>query len=324
MIGFFKSQQPATLFVIPLVVFILWFQAFFNHPFIVEYSAPLYALSTIVLKALPSFVQVLIAVALISTEGIYLNNLMNRYEVLYKNSYLPAFMYALMMSLASPLLLFHPLILANLFLIRALDKIFALFKNESPISQLFDSGFLIAIASLFYFPAASFFILFLVSLSILRPLNFREWMIAFTGFLLPYFFLSVYFFWTNQLKNGWKTITSNYLPQHLKIDFVLAKPLIILLTVLGLLFLLSLNLLRQNFYKNVIRTRSNQQILLLFFVLAAASSFLLQRISFYHFTLLAIPLSAFFAYYFLAAKRRAWLTELLMWLVVIVIAWNHF
>jgi len=262
--------------------------------------------------------------AFLSVEAIYLNTVMNRYEVLYKSSYLPAFIYVLLMSLSLPLLSFHPVIFAAFFLIRALDKTFALFKNDSPAPSLFDSCFLVSIASLIYFPAATFFILFIIALAILRPFSFREWLISFIGFFLPYFFVSVYFFWTDQLKDGWKNSTGNFSVHHLQTDFVITRPLVSMLVLLGVLLLLSMNLLRQNFYKNVIRTRSNQQILLLFFVIAAASSYVLKIIPLYHFTLLAIPLSVFFAYYFLAAKKRVWFAEMLMWLLVVFIIWNHF
>ncbi len=324
MIRFFKSQQPATLFIIPLIVFILWFQAFFRHPFISdEGGAPLYNLFLSMLKLLPSFFRVLITMTLISIEAIYLNNILNRYEVLYKSSYLPAFMYALLMSLSISLLSFHPVIPAAFFLVRSLDKTFALFKNDSAVSPLFDSCFLISIASLIYFPASIFFVLFMIALAILRPFSFREWVISFIGFFLPYFFLSVYLFWTDHLRSGWKSIGENFVIRHLQTDFVMTKPLVSLLILLGLLFLLSMNLLRQNFYKNVVRTRNNQQILFLFFLIAAASSYFLKTIPLYHFTLLAIPLSVFFGYYFLAVKKRIWLSELLLWLLVATIVWNH-
>ena len=325
MIRFFKSQQPATLFIIPLVVFILWFRAFFKNPFITEGNeAPLYQLLVDVLNTLPSFFVVLITMALISVEAIYLNNILNRYEVLYQNSYLPAFMYVMLVSLAWPLLSFHPVIPAAFFLVRALDKTFALFKNDAPVSPLFDGCFLISIASLIYFPAAIFFILFLIALAILRPLSFREWIISFIGFFLPYFFMSVYFFWTSQLKNGWKNIMEHFSIHSLQTEFIMTKLLILMSVLLGLLFLLSMNMLRKNFYKNVIRTRSNQQILILFFILAALSSYFLKTIPLYHFTLLAIPLSVFLGYYFLAVKKRTWISEVLLWLWVVLIVWNHF
>jgi hypothetical protein len=325
MIRFFKSQQPATLFIIPLVVFILWFQAFFRQPFIVnENGTPLYNLFLNFLGSLPVFLQVLITMSFISIEAIYLNNIMNRYEVLYKSSYLPAFMYTLLMSLSFPLLSFNPVIPAAFFLIRALDKTFALFKNDAPVPPLFDGCFLIAVASLIYYPSAIFFVLFLVALAILRPFSVREWMISTIGFFLPYFFLGVYFFWTDQLKSGWKSVVENLVMHHAQKDFIITKPFFCLLVLLGFILLLSMNLLRQNFYKNVIRTRSNQQILLLFLILAAVSSWMLKVVSLYHFTLMGIPLSVFFGYFFLAVKKRVWLSELLLWSLIVLIVWNHF
>lgn len=324
MIRFFKSPQPASLFVIPVVVLILWIQAMFSHSFAAaEGGTPLFQWFERYFIILPGFIQVLIAVALVSLEAIYLNTLLNRHEAFDKNSYLPALMYALLMSLAAPFLQFHALILVNLFLLRALDKTFALFKNESPVSILFDSCFLISIASLIYFPASTLFILFLISLAILRSFNFREWIISLIGFFLPYFFMSVYFFWTDHLIAGWKNVFGYLTPAHPKATFSIDKPLLVLFIFLGVLFLLSMNRLRQNFYKNIVRTRSYQQILILFFILAGLSTFLLKTIPLYHFTILAIPLSAFFGYYFLSARRRPWLSELILWLMIGLIVWNH-
>lgn len=325
MIRFFKSPQPAALFSVPFIILVLWLQAFFKHPVSdKETGMLLFDLLSSVLNLLPAFVQTLIAVALISFEAIYLNNILNRYEVLYKNSFLPALMYTLLMSLALPVLEFHPVILVNLLLLRVIDKTFTLFKNDSPIPSLFDSCFLISIASLIYLPAATMFILFLIALLILRPFNLREWMIALIGFGLPYFFLSVYFFWTDQLSIAWKNIIQNFVPAHLQFGFTIEKPLMFLFIMLGLILLLSLKRLVQHFYKNTVRTRSYQQILILFFIIAAASSFLLKTIPLYQMTILAIPLAVFFGYYFLAAKRRIWFSEMLLWILIGLIVWNHF
>lgn len=325
MIRFFKSPQPATLFVIPLIVFLLWIQAFFKHPFIINNAgSQLYSFVAGLLSSLPGFIQVILAMALISFEAIYFNNILNRHEVLYRNSYLPALMYALLMSLAFPILQFHPLILVNLFLLKALDKMFMLFKNDSPISPLFDSCFLISIASLLYFPAAVMFVLFLVALAILRQFNLREWLISIIGFLLPYFFLSVFFFWTDQWRTGWHQLFKGFIPQHFDIGFTVGKSLAILFALLGVLLLFSMRRLLQNFYKNTVRTRNYQQILGLFFIVAVASSFLLDKIPLYHFTMLALPLSVFFSHYFLAANKRVWFSESLLWGIMGLIAWNNF
>jgi hypothetical protein len=50
----------------------------------------------------------------------------------------------------------------------------------------------------------------------------------------------------------------------------------------------------------------------------------LKIIYLYHFTMLVIPLSVFLSYYFLITKKRAWLSEVLLWLMLVLIVWNHF
>lgn len=284
---------------------------------------PLQNLLMNIITSFPEFFQVLLGIAFVSLEAIYLSILVNRHEVLYRNSYLPAFMYVLLMSCALPFLQFHPVILVNLIMLVVMDKTFTLFKVESPVSPLFDSSFLISIASLLYFPAVVFFILFLMAVAMLRPFNIREWVIAFVGFLLPYFFLSVYFFWTDQLQNGWNQIMERLNPGPFKFEFAWSQPLLGLITIFSLLLLLSLYQLRQNFYKNVIRARSFQQILFLYLLMAVISSRLLGAVPLYQLTMLAIPLAVFFSFYFLSAVKRPWMSELVLWLVIGVIIWNH-
>jgi hypothetical protein len=325
MIRFFKTTQAATLFFIPVFVFLLWAQAFFRHPSVkVEEGMVLNQLLLSFLSGLPNFITLILSIALVSIEAIYLNVLVNRHEVLYKNSYLPALMYALLMSLSSANLVNHPVIFSNLFLLLALDRIFSLFKNESPISPLFDSGFLISIASLFYFPVITIFPLFLIALLILRPFSLREWMIALIGFFLPWFFYCVFLFWTDQLGPGLKNIFINIYPALPSLRFTLNKPMIALLIFLGILSFLSINGLRRNFYKNVIRTRVNQQILVLYFLIVWTSAFFIKDVLFYHLTMFAIPLSVFFGNLFLGGKSRLWIPEVSLWILIGLIIWNHF
>jgi len=325
MIRFFNSLQPATLFIIPFIVFLLWAQAFFIHPFAINDSESLlFIFIADFIKLVPDFIKVLIAMALITLEAIYLNNIFNRYEVLHKNSFLPALMYTMLMSFALPLLQFHPILIINLVLLRALDKIFMLFKNDFPIAPLFDAFFLISIASLIYYPATAFFVLFLISLAILRPFNLREWTISIIAYSLPFIFLSVYLFWTDHFIAGWKDLLKNFSPKHLDFGFAVAKPLLSFFILTGFIILISTRKLIQNFYKNTVRTRSYQQILFLYLIITISASFFLKTIPFYYMTMLVIPLVVFLAYYFVTTKKRAWFAELMLWGMLILIIWNHF
>jgi len=163
----------------------------------------------------------------------------------------------------------------------------------------------------------------IIALSLLRPFNFREWLIMFIGFSLPFFFVSVWMFWDHNLLFFWKDYTDRFI--HLKpvVSIVFTPQLITLSILFGIWLVLGLVKLRLNYLKNVIRTRIIQQVIFLFFLFSIGSIFLGQTISVINFSLLAIPFSIFAGYYLLSAKRRIQFYELFLWLVIAAVVWNH-
>lgn len=325
MIRFFKSPQPAALIVIPFIVLILWGQKALNITVLNDETAmPLWGMIAGLMESLPAFLRYILLAGLISLEAIYLNLLLNRHEVLYKNSYLPSLCFVLAISASSVLLEIHPVHFVNLIFLRVFDKIFSLFKNESPMRALFDSGFLLAIAALIYLPALPVYLLLLLAVSLLRPFSWKEWLVMLIAFGLPYFFISVYFFWEQGLIEFWKSYIGKFkhLWPQLSMQFSLAEE--VLLMVMGGLLLLSSLKLRSNYYKNIIRTRTYQQIVFLFLLINGAAVLLIHKIEWIHFAAFAIPFAIFYAYYFVSAKKRLWFAELLLWIFVGAVLWNHF
>jgi hypothetical protein len=324
MIRFFKSAQPAVFFVLPVIVIALWSQGFFKPEFLsIQNSGVLYVLICNGFAALPKFVLVLFAIILISFEAIYLNLLINKYEVLYKPTYLPSLFYVLLMSYSSDVIAFHPILLVNLLLLPVLDRTFSLFKNEAPTSAIFDSCFLLSLCTLIYFPSIVLLIFFLAALAFLRPFHVREWAVALVGFLLPLYFLAVYAFCTDSLQQTVHDFSSRF--SFYKIEkLTLSKPLIFFLAYFGFIFLLTIVKLRANFYKNSIRTRSEQQALIIFLLLVGAACFFSEKVSFIHLTLAVIPVSTFVGYFYAAAKKRLVLTEISFWILVALIIRNYF
>jgi hypothetical protein len=323
-IRFFKSGQPAALFVLPVIVIALWSQGFFKEQFLsIDDSGLFYRLIVKGFSALPRFVLVIFAMILISFEAIYLNTLLNKYEVLYKVTYLPSLFYVLLMSFTSEAILFHPILFVNLLLLPVIDKTFSLFKNESPVSAIFDSCFLLSICALIYFPSIILLLFFFVALAFLRKMHLREWLVALVGFCLPLYFLAVYAFCTDTLSSTFHDFIGYFSFYRIERQ-TLAGSMMLFLAYFCFLFLISIMKLRVNFYKNSIRTRSEQRSLLIFLLLAAVASFFLQKISFIHFTLMAIPLCTFLGYFYASAKRRLVLTEISFWILVALIIGNYF
>ena len=324
MIRFFKSPQPASLLVIPAIVLILWAQAFMNcFPVMDVNSQKVWKLFLVLFASLPSGANWLIMVAMVSFSAIYINQITNRHEILYKNSYLPAFVYALFISSVPEFLTVHPIHFVNLIILRVFDKSFSLIKNDSPTPAIFDSSFLAGVAALLFFPAFIIIPVMIIALTLLRPFNLREWLIMFIGFSLPYFFVTVWMFWDHNLLFFWKDYLSRFIRLKPEMMIAFTPKLITLAILFGVWLLFALTKLRMNYLKNVIRARIIQQVLFLFFLFGTGSIFLGQKISIVNFALLAIPFSIFAAYYLLSAKKRIQFYEIFLWGVIGVIVWNH-
>ncbi len=325
MIRFFRSTHPATLFIIPAIVLIFWWPSILQLPlYNTDESLPLWNGVRNFFSVFPSWANFIILFALLCVEAIYLNYVVNKNEVLYKNSYLPALIFVLFVSATPGLMILHPVYFINLLMIRILDRLFTLFKNELPVSALFDSGFLAGVAALLYFPAVVFLLLLICSVLVLRPFRIKDLLIILIGFFLPYFFLSVYLFWNVEFIGFWSLYLGKFGNIHPQFSIEINTSFIVLISYFVVLLILSLFKLKINYRKNVIRSRSYQQIFFIFLMLAGAGLLFTLKIRVIDFVLLAIPFAVFVAYYFVSAKNRIWFYEYLFWGLVGVMIWNHF
>ncbi len=321
-IGFFKNNKPSSFILLPLFALALWILGFFiEQGAAVKYSMPLYE---IVIKPINQihFVATLIAFLLIIAEAFLLNYTVNENEILTKPSFLPALFYIVFMSNDSTLLMLHPLLFANFFLLLALYKLIHSYRKESAFSNAFDAGIFLSIAILFYFPSIVFLPLLGVGFVLFRPFNWREWVISFIGILVPFVFVFTYYFWYDKIGDWWNikiffpdrpeqfkwTISKSYY-------FMLSVSLVILLFSFWKLFTDSLESSQKN--------RKGILLLLWFFAFALISVLIKPEVSIRSFSALAIPASVFTANYFLKIKK-GWWAELLFLLILISIFFNHF
>ncbi len=320
---FFKTNQPAAAFAIPLIVLVLWLPAF-SHAAIsnTQDGMLVYQWLAALVNHLPPAIIKLLCIAIVSFQAIYIHYIVVKHEVLYKDSYLPSLMFAVLASCLPAFQQFNPVLIVNLLMLFILNKSFALFKEESPVPLIFDCCFLIAIASLVYLPAILFFLLFLISLLVLRPFHWREWIVAFIGFSLPYFFISVYFFWVSGFKQFYSWLFTNHINKKLFYEIHFTRPLILLLIIYGVLLILSLFKLRDNFYKNAIKTRIVQQVTIIYLIIATLSALLQTMITLQQFALLAFPVAVFFAYFFLSVTKRLWMYEVFFLMMLAIIFAN--
>jgi hypothetical protein len=260
---------------------------------------------------------------LITSQALHLNFVLNKHEVFFKQSWLPSLIYLIVASIIPQFIWFSPLLFVNSILIFALDKIFGLYKNSGALALAFDSAFLLSLSALFYLPAIVFVIVYIVSILILRPFSWRDWLVGIMGFTLPFFFAFLYYFLTDKLNAFYDKVFISGINKTIALQHLFTYQYTFSLFWIAVLFCLALFRLQKNYFKNVTKSRLTQQILLILIPVAVILVLVSREESLYRFCVLAVPFSAYVSYYFLSGKK-IWLLEIMLLVLVGGWVYNYF
>jgi hypothetical protein len=108
------------------------------------------------------------------------------------------------------LFVLSPGLIAAFFVMLTLARIYNFFIEEKSDTWLFDIGFMIAVASLFYFPYIIFLPWAVISILFLKTLKIREFIVLLFGFISIYILFGVYAFWTDQFSAQWQYLISSF------------------------------------------------------------------------------------------------------------------
>lgn len=321
LISLFRTNQPLALFVLPVIVALLWIPALI-HPIPVNtaHAMPLYELVCGWLTGYPVLASV-IGILLVTGGAFLLNYFMNDHEVLSRQSYLPSLCYGVLMSCTTPLLGLHPVLFANIFLMVALHKVFSTYRRDMAAGPVFDAGFFIAVAALFYFPSIVLFPVVWVGLAVLRPFIWREWVISVLGLMVPFLFVAVFYFWFDKLEYAWNDKII-YPVVNRFFQFEASASFIVLLCMLSWLFVLSSGKLVTGIRVSKLKAKNSLLVLVWLSFFSAVSMLFAPSVSVTYYAFLAVPLAVFFANYFLLVKR-GWWGELMFWLLLAAIIFDH-
>jgi hypothetical protein len=108
-------------------------------------------------------------------------------EIVEKQNYFPVFIYMMLcVSCAQPNQIM-PQLLTNVLLLFCVYRLLDTYRKEEVLSQVYEAAFWLSAAAFVTISAIIYFPLFFVILLILRPFNWREWVVAFLGFVSPVF-----------------------------------------------------------------------------------------------------------------------------------------
>jgi hypothetical protein len=135
-------------------------------------------------------------------SALILNLAATNHSLVSKNSMVTAFIYVVLMSHRPIFLTLNPTLVASLFIIISIYQLFTLYIEKEAYSKVFNIGILLAIGSLFYFEVFMLLLFIWWAYNIYRIFFWREWVLPVLGFLTIYFFLGVFYFWTDQLSQA--------------------------------------------------------------------------------------------------------------------------
>ena len=304
----FKSNRTGNFLLFPLAALLLWLKSLVSpqtYPFYPEESEnllfkPVYSL----LAGLP-LMQVVLALFFFLLLAIQMMQINNRYNFLRRRTMLPAPLFIVMASGFTGLQTLHPVWFGALFVLLAILRLFSAFDNTRCYSAAFDTGFFLAIGSLFYFNLIVLFPAFFLGIGILtRETRWREFAVYLTGFLLPFLFAFSYLFFTgttgaylNTLEMNIMTINNHFsdnLPQKIYAAFL------VFITFLG-----SADIVR-NYDTKKVSTRKFFTVFFLIFVFSLAGLVFIPASSYEMLVITIIPLTFLSSNFFVFMKKRFW------------------
>jgi hypothetical protein len=198
---------------------------------------PLFQLVSKLLQG-QEFLSKVVALLLLVINALLLSRLNMKFIVFKSRTYLPSFIFLLVVSSFFPLQRLNPAVFASILMLYAIEAILGTFKKEGLAYEFFLASFLVSMGSLFYARGAYLMLIIWIGLSLFRNIRWREWIFTVVGFLLPYLFLFSWYYLTGQeLISRWQGMAMNFLPDH---DFSLFNRYHILFYIfLALLILLA-------------------------------------------------------------------------------------
>ncbi len=326
-IRIFNTNHPVVFFYLFLYALILKGSLFFM-PYTFDHETTS-LLSSGIFEELPKFDfwQAFIhgfSIILVFFQAVVFNQILIINRITELQTYVPAAIFITLSSLRPEFIILNPVNLCYILILPVFFNLFRLPYKEDAVENMFYSAFLISLASLIYFPAAYLLIVLVFGLIWLKNPSWREFLMPFVAFLLPYLFIGIYYF----VMDKWATyidLLTSLIPNTVGITFDSPGPWVLA----GILFLLVL----AGYFRSL---RTPQQDVILYgkFLTVLLSAIIIgmgytffvegDRLMFGY--LFLAPLSIFIGSLFDVEKPKFFL-RLLFWGLILLAAifqWQHF
>jgi hypothetical protein len=317
---FRTNQLVFSLLIIPYLILIRI--SSFTDPIIgsVE-GAGLFSKFIYQIAPLNSYVSHITALVLIFIQSLIINMACSRYKIFDEPNQLGGLFYALLCSLIPDFLWLSPVLMANTFLLIAMIELFEIYDKKSGASTIFNIGFFIGLASLFYISALVLLIFVLIGLSIQRSFSLKEILMVVIGVIVPYYLLLTYYYWSDnlgyfysmQIESGIKLFQFS-MPQDFSSLFK-----VVLVLIMILIFIFNFNNLS---LKRNIQVTKIQQLLYWWLLIMPLGLMVQAKVQLDFLLILMLPCSILLTYIFLGMKKQ-WADALHIIIVTFVVVFQY-
>jgi len=322
---FLKTNQAFHFITIPLIVMALWFRAYLkpeSFPFFEgENQMILFRpLNQIISSSV--LASNLLAIGLALALTFLVLRLNTAYAFIRVRTFLPSNIFILIISGLISLHSLHPVYLATVFLLLAINRIFGAYEQPKVNSNAFDAGFLIGLGSLFYFNLVFYFPIVWVGFVLIRKTpEWRNFILPLIGIAIPWLYAFCYYFVTDSVPELGRTISQNVLTDTVffegNLNFQAYLALLIFLTLMGSLFLI------MQLDEKKVSSRKYFQIFFLIFVISLALLLFVPAASQEILVIMAIPLTFLFSNYLIFMRRQFW-GNLFVYLLIAMVIYMQF
>jgi hypothetical protein len=262
-----------------------------------------------------------VALGVASFQVIYFNVMINKRDIFSKRNYVPGLIYGLFLNISFDCSTLSPVLMATTFVLMSFGTIVRQMSRLQASDEVFEIGFLIGIAALFYPPAGIFIIWAIASLVFFTGSTLRQYSLCVFGFLFPVLLTGLYFYLDGSYQAFYRNFISSVfqIRQYNLNDF--RSLLVTLLLPFGLGILGFLRLVNAFGFNNF-QVRC-QQVMMLWAIAGVLSIGLMPFLAPMQF-IIFVPALAFFAVNFFSSFKKQWLAELIFLGVFVSVLLIHY
>lgn len=313
----FKSSLPFQAVILATITGLLWLNVFYQPSKLPGFDSYVIQQSILNAFATDATVSSVMALLVLILSALIFNFFLTNNDYIPRYTLLPAFLYILFFSHSPGLLFLNPATVPTVLLMLVLINTMKMHDKEDAFVLVFNTSFIASIAAILYPPAMVYLLFIWFSFLVNGMLKWREWVISILGYIIPYMFVLMAYFWFDQLPQ--------FLKVHIPLPFMNWKAIpipntieIILCVLISFLFIIGFRKVLTIQNERVISFRKRTWTMLWFSFFSLISLLFAGADYWFHLSLLTVPAIAFVSYYFLT-QRKTLTAEVMVWLVLIVI-----